>query len=57
VTAHGVLMDAFETDVRPLLAEVRESLGGAADPLRAYAESGYQSTIERERVGGVAMSW
>jgi L-rhamnose isomerase/sugar isomerase len=32
-------------------------MGAAADPLRAYAASGYQEKIERERVGGTAMSW
>lgn len=57
VRAHRVLMDAFETDVRPLLAQVRQSMGGAADPLAAYAASGYQERIERERAGGTGMSW
>src|SRR5437764_1476031 len=55
--AHRALMDAFETDVRPLLARVREEMGAAADPLRAYTASGYQQRIERERVGGTQMSW
>jgi L-rhamnose isomerase/sugar isomerase len=55
--AHRTLMDAFETDVRPLLASVREEMGAAADPLRAYAASGYQQKIERERVGGTQMGW
>ncbi len=57
VTAHRTLLAAFETDVRPLLAHVRAGLGGAADPLDAYAASGYQDQIERERVGGSPMSW
>ncbi len=57
VGAHRILMDAVETDVRPLLARVRTDMGAAADPLRAYAESGYQERIERERVGGRPMSW
>jgi L-rhamnose isomerase/sugar isomerase len=57
VRAHRTLVEAFETDVRPLLAQVREGMGAAADPLRAYATSGYQERIERERVGGTAMSW
>ncbi len=57
VTAHRTLMDAFETDVRPLLAQVRAEVGAAEDPLQAYATSGYQEQIERERVGGTAMSW
>ena len=57
VTAHRLLFDAFETDVRPLLAAVREELGGAPDPLAAYAASGYQERIERERVGGKQAGW
>ena len=57
VTAHRTLLAAFETDVRPLLAHVREGRGGAADPLDAYAAGGYQERIERERAGGSPMSW
>jgi len=57
VGAHATLMAAFEADVRPVLARVRAGLGAAPDPLRAYAESGYQERIERERVGGSPMSW
>jgi len=57
VGAHRTLLAAFETDVRPLLAHVRAGLGGAADPLDAYAAGGYQEQIERERVGGSQMSW
>ncbi|MBC7808641.1 MAG: L-rhamnose isomerase [Akkermansiaceae bacterium] len=34
--AHGLLRDAYETDVRPVLAELREETGRPADPLRAY---------------------
>ncbi|MGH2344700.1 MAG: hypothetical protein ACRDG4_05705, partial [Chloroflexota bacterium] len=57
VAAHRILFDAYETDVRPLLARVREELGGAADPLVAYDASGYQERIERERVGGKQAGW
>jgi len=57
VTAHRTLLAAFEADVRPLLAHVRAGLGGAADPLDAYAAGGYQERIERERAGGSPMSW
>lgn len=57
VEAHRTLMDAFETDVRPLLARVRTEMGLEPDPLRAYAASGYQERIERERAGGTAMGW
>jgi L-rhamnose isomerase/sugar isomerase len=55
--ANGILMDAFYTDVRPDLAAWREGRGLPADPMRAYAESGYQKTIETERVGGTQAGW
>ena len=35
--ANNVLMDAYNTDVRPLLAELREQQGLDADPYAAYA--------------------
>ena len=38
--ANAVLMDAFYTDVRPALAEWRESRGLPADPVAAYARVG-----------------
>ena len=50
--ANGIVMDAFYTDVRSALAEWRESRGLPADPMRAYADSGYQKQIEAERAGG-----
>ncbi len=55
--AHQVLMDAFYTDVRPDLAAWRESRGLPADPMAAYAESGYQQRIADERVDGTQASW
>ena len=55
--ANGVLMDAYNTDVRPLLAELRESQGLDADPYAACARSGYQERIARERVGGQQAGW
>ena len=55
--ANAVLMDAFDTDVRPLLAEVREGLGLDPDPLGAYARSGYGAAIIAERVGGAQAGW
>jgi len=53
VAAEEVLRQAFFTDVRPLLAAVREESGVAADPIEAYRASGYQQTIERQRCGEV----
>ncbi len=55
--ANAIVMDAFYTDVRPALAEWRESRGLPADPMRAYAESGYQKQIESERAGGQQAGW
>ena len=55
--AHGVLMDAYGTDVRPLLGELRESQGLDADPYAAYLRSGHEERIARDRVGGQQASW
>jgi L-rhamnose isomerase/sugar isomerase len=52
--AHRILMDAFETDVRPLLAEVRAELGVSPDPIAAHRESGQAERVARER--GTAQS-
>ena len=55
--ANAILMDAFYTDVRPDLATWRESRGLPADPVRAFAESGYLQRISQERVGGTQAGW
>ncbi|MGW2700165.1 L-rhamnose isomerase [Streptomyces sp. NPDC001340] len=55
--ANAVLMDAYNTDVRPLLAKVREEMGLATDPLAAYARSGWAEKIVAERVGGEQAGW
>jgi L-rhamnose isomerase/sugar isomerase len=55
--ANGILMDAFYTDVRPALADWRETRGLARDPYQAYLASGYQARIGEERVGGAQLSW
>ena len=55
--AHGLLMDAFETDVRGPLADRREARGLPRDPMAAYRESGYQQRIAEERVGGTQAGW
>ncbi|HEY53683.1 MAG TPA: L-rhamnose isomerase [Caldilineae bacterium] len=47
--AHNILTNAFRTDVRPLLAQVREELGVPADPMSAYWASGYEEKIRSER--------
>jgi L-rhamnose isomerase/sugar isomerase len=55
--ANGILMDAFYTDVRPALADWRESRGLPRDPYAAYLASGYQKQIADERVGGTQAGW
>ncbi len=55
--ANAVLMDAYNTDVRPLLREFREELGLDPDPIAAYKRSGHFEKICAERVGGQAAGW
>ena len=55
--ANAVLMDAYNTDVRPLLAGLREELGLAPDPVSAYLASGYGEKIISERTGGSPAGW
>jgi L-rhamnose isomerase/sugar isomerase len=47
--AHRVLVHAFETDVRPLLARVREQIGVDPDPVEAFRRGGYADRLARER--------
>src|SRR5688500_17946668 len=47
--AHRVLMEAFETDARPLLTELRTSLGRAPDPVEAFRSSGHAEGLAAER--------
>jgi L-rhamnose isomerase/sugar isomerase len=55
--ANAALMDAYNTDVRPLLADLRGELGLDPDPMTAYARSGYAEKIAAERVGGQQAGW
>ncbi|WAZ25799.1 L-rhamnose isomerase [Streptomyces cinnabarinus] len=55
--ANAVLMDAYSTDVRPLLREVREEMGLDPEPLAAYARSGWAEEIVASRVGGEQAGW
>src|SRR5271165_1131602 len=50
------LQSAFETDVRPLLAEARREQGLAPDPIAAFRASGYAERIARERGSASASS-
>src|SRR5580693_2783838 len=55
--ANAALMDAYNTDVRPLLAGLREDMGLDPDPVAAYHRSGYAEKIIADRVGGTPASW
>ncbi|WP_165986476.1 L-rhamnose isomerase [Streptomyces sp. YIM 98790] len=55
--ANAVVMDAFNTDVRPLLAEVREDMGLDPDPVAAYHRSGWAQRITESRKGGQQAGW
>ena len=57
LAAHEVLMDAYNTDVRPLLREFRADNGIDPEPMKAYAASGYAKKIATERVGGNQAGW
>ena len=49
--AERTLKDAFETDVRPIVAEARRRAGGAIDPVSAFRRSGYRRKKAAERAG------
>lgn len=57
LTANGLFMDAFYTDVRQDLAEWRESRDLPGDPMAAFAESGYLAKTADERKGGDQAGW
>ena len=50
--AHRIVLEAFESDVRPLLARLRRGLGLEEDPVEAFRTAGYAAALARER--GVA---
>lgn len=50
VGANKIVMDAFNTDVQPLLEQARLELGlSDTDPLRNYRQGGYAQKIKQER--------
>jgi L-rhamnose isomerase/sugar isomerase len=46
---HEVLLDAFNSDVRPACAAARAALGAAEDPIKTLRESGYARRVAAER--------
>jgi L-rhamnose isomerase / sugar isomerase len=49
LAGHEVLLDAFNSDVRPACAAAREAVGAAADPIKTLRESGYADRVAQER--------
>jgi L-rhamnose isomerase/sugar isomerase len=49
IAAESILQDAFSTDVRPAIREWRVAKDLAADPMKAFLESGYLERISEER--------
>jgi len=50
--AEQTLRSAYETDVRPLVAEARARRGGALDPVAAFRAAGYREAAARARTRG-----
>jgi L-rhamnose isomerase/sugar isomerase len=57
LAANAALMDAYNTDVRPLLADLRSSQGLDPDPIAAYHRSGYFEQITEDRADGQQAGW
>jgi len=55
--AYEVVKDAYDTDVRPLLADLRTEMGLDPDPLGAYERSGHRERVRADRVGGSQAGW
>jgi len=55
--ANAAVMDAYNTDVRPLLADLRESQGLDPNPVAAYQRSGYFEQIVKDRADGQQAGW
>jgi L-rhamnose isomerase/sugar isomerase len=49
ITAERCLVDAFEADVRPILADWRKANGLPVDPIAAYRESGHADNAAKLR--------
>ena len=49
VAAERLLHEAYDTDVRPLIAEVRRRQGGAIDTIAAYRAADYRRLVTEQR--------
>jgi L-rhamnose isomerase/sugar isomerase len=57
LAANAIVMDAFNTDVRPILADLRTDQGLDPDPVAAYHRSGYAERVIAERAEGQQAGW
>jgi len=59
VAGEEILRNAYDVDVRPLLAVVREEFGAKTDPIGAYRGRGYLKRIAENRQVKLegAVSW
>lgn len=57
LAANAALMDAYNTDLRPMLADLRREQGLDPDPMAAHARSGYAERVAEERKGGAQAGW
>ena len=56
IMAERTLKRAYETDVRPLVAEARRRRGGALDPILAFRASGYRPRKSKERPSSASIA-
>ena len=49
IASEELLRGAFFADVEPILRQVRKELGAPADPLAAFAASGYEQAVAAKR--------
>jgi len=57
LAANAIVMDAYNTDVRPILADLRTEQGLDPDPVAAYHRSGYAERIIAQRADGQQAGW
>ena len=55
--ANAIFMDAFNTDVRDWVADLREERGLPRDPVRAFLDSGYLAKVIDQRADGAPAGW
>jgi L-rhamnose isomerase / sugar isomerase len=55
--ANAVFMDAYASDVRPMLEEIRVEMDLGPDPVEGYQRSGYYEAICAERASGAQAGW